>query len=93
MATKIIVLGQEEKQQTKKPIEFVKLISSNCKIDDIDLTCASHKPSFYKNIELICLDYTNNCDNYDLMFAYNDDRYSKTYSVLFLGRFNDGVVE
>lgn len=87
--TKVIILGQEENKQTKKPIEFVKYFSSNYNIfDKIDLAI---EPNKFRTIELITKDYTK--DNLDLMFAYDDDRYDIENAMLFLGKFNDGFVE
>lgn len=93
MATKIIILGSEENKQTKRPIEFVKILTSSGIISYADSSSETHKPSFYENIELISRDYTNNSENFDLIFAYRKDRNEKLYSVLFLGYFNDGIVE
>lgn len=91
MATKVIILGQEEKQQTKKPIEFVKFMSDQGVVHNTDASSQTHAPSFYENIELLCRGYSQN--GFDLMFAYNKNRNDKKHAVLFLGYFNDGVVE
>lgn len=84
MATKVIVLGQEPNGEKKKPIEFKKYLTSDGKIMELLLS----NPSGWKNIELICSKL--NSDGYDLMFAYDDNRNSGR---VYLGNFNDGVVE
>jgi len=84
MKTKVIILGQEPKEEKKlKPIEFVKHLS-------FDLICFEdpcNDPCDFENIELICENYDKGVD---LMFAYNEDR---NYGFLYAGHFNDGVVE
>jgi hypothetical protein len=92
MPTKVIVLGEKPVEAKKKPIEFRKSLNT-----DLEFTICinSFSPREYKNIELICLGYnthvpTDRDDNVDLIFAYNDDRRK---GILFLGKFNDGVVE
>jgi hypothetical protein len=71
--------GEEKKL---KPIEFV----MECKKDEwhINPEC---EPSEWENIELISREFNNDLD---LMFAYDDYRSS---GVLYLGHFNDGIVE
>jgi len=86
--TNLIVLGDQKNKSPKKPIEFLSLISIIGR-DDVDVETASSNPCGWKNIELICKNYASNLD---LLFAYNDaDRRSD--GVLFIGRWNDGVVE
>lgn len=80
--TKVIILGQEPKEEKKKPIQFVKSLSSMLNIQN-----SIESPKNYNHIELICRKYNS---EYDLMFAYNKDR---SNGCLFLGHFNDGVVE
>lgn len=83
MATKIIIIGQEQTEPKKlKPIEFHKELTIVAKV--INTTSL---PSDYQNLELICLNYS---DSFDLMFAYDEKR---EYGILYLGKFNDGVVE
>ena len=83
--TKVIILGQEENKQTKKPIEFVKFLGSGLDVYDAD---EISEPKEWVNIELISRNYSNGMD---LMFAYDEDRNDKS-STLYLGYFNDGVV-
>lgn len=80
--TKIIILGEHNLNKTKTPIQFLKLVTNNGIFDKI----IDH-PSEYKNIELICKKYEG---EYDLMFAYMDDR---NIGRLYFGFFNDGIVE
>lgn len=85
--TKVIILRQEPKEEKKlKPIEFVKFLSGRLIIEDqpIDGDTASS----WENVELICKSYTT---KYDLMFVYDDD--DRDSGILYLGHFNDGVVE
>lgn len=84
MKTKVIVLGQEPKEEKKlKPIEFKQvLLATKFMFKDTDA-----KPNEYENVELICKRYDGKMD---LMFTYFNDR---DEGVLFLGHFNDGVVE
>lgn len=76
--TKVVKLGP------LSPIEFTHYLQ-----DDHVITSGDDKPSDFDRVELICLEYDG---TRDLMFAYNyaDDR---TGGTLYLGHFNDGVVE
>jgi hypothetical protein len=87
MATKVIVLGSEEKETNKKPIEFVGYLKVNFKFSKVGET-EIEQPSKWENIELICKDY---CDGFDLMLAY-DDSDSRGDGTLYKGYFNDGIV-
>lgn len=80
--TKVKIIGSQ-KSPPKKPkaIEFVKLVGED------ELYATEAKPSDFKNVELIALNYS---ERYDLMFAYDTDR---SEGCAFLGHFNDGIVE
>lgn len=78
--TKVIILGEEKQPEQKKKIEFVKIIERSGGI-----LMATSTPNNFKNIELISRNY----GNYDVMYAYDDDR-NKGW--LYLGHFNDGEV-
>lgn len=81
--TKIVILGQEPKQEKKlKPIEFKSVLLGNLKFGEPLL-----KPIRFKYIELICLNY---CCEHDLIFAYDENRSGGCF---YVGHFNDGVVE
>jgi hypothetical protein len=80
--TKVIILGEQPEKKELKPIEFVKYLGSELKINSNPT-----EPKFWKNIELICRNYSS--EPFDLMFAYDDNR---SGGVLYLGHFNDGVV-
>lgn len=81
--TKVTILGEATPEQKElKPIELKFLIAEDGKLIELN-----HKPSEWKNIELICMNY--NCCKLDLMFAYDNERQAGN---LYLGRFNDGVV-
>ena len=84
MSTQVIVIGKPEKGKTKTAIEFQSFLNTNLNIDG-----SAYSPSRYKYIELICKDYAL---GYDLMFAY-DDPNKRSFGVLYIGNFNDGIVE
>jgi hypothetical protein len=83
MSTQVIVIGKTEKKKTKTAIEFQSFLDTTLQID-----FGAYSPSRYKYIELICKDYSL---GFDLMFAY-DDPNDRSCGVLYIGRFNDGVV-
>lgn len=79
--TKVTILGQEPKEVKElKPIEFTRAFDFNESFEK-----AIIKPFRWKNIELVC-----RYERFDVMFAYDDDR---SVGGLYLGHFNDGVVE
>jgi len=83
MATKVTILGEANTEQKKlKPIEFVKTLNGNHSFID-----ATFSPSKWDNIELIQRKFYD----FDLMFAYSID--GRDNGLLYLGHFNDGVVE
>lgn len=79
--TKVVIIGEQSIEAPKKKIEFVKYFTK------VGLSDAGSLPKQYENIELISLDY---CSGYDLMFAYGKHR---SLGLLYLGHFNDGVVQ
>jgi hypothetical protein len=83
MSTQVIVIGKPEKGKTKTAIEFQSFLNTNLNIDG-----SAYSPSHYKYIELICKDYAL---GFDLMFAYKDPN-ERSFGVLYIGHFNDGVV-
>lgn len=83
--TKVIVLGGNNKETKKKPIEFIKIL--RC---DGTLEPSAFSPNYFSFIELIVRGY-NSCD-LDLMFAYDSEK-DRESGLLYLGHFNDGVVE
>ena len=84
--TKVTVLGQEPKEEKKlKPIEFKEQCNYN------EWHHVQFKPKEFAYIELISKSFVDKNDiNLDLMFAYDGRR---SDGMLFLGHFNDGVVE
>lgn len=83
--TKVIILGQEPKEEKKlKPIEFTTYINSTL-YTQIDI---SSPPRDWANVVLICRNWGKR--SLDLFYAYDDDVDS---GCLYLGHFNDGVVE
>jgi hypothetical protein len=81
--TKVIILGEQPESKELKPIQFVKYFSM-----DNSILNSFNAPELYANVELICRNYNHN--KHDLMFAFNEHR---NEGVLYLGYFNDGVVE
>jgi hypothetical protein len=81
--TKVIILREQPEKKELKPIEFL-----HCLNGDKSINYSTRTPPSYKNIELICSGYTN--EGFDLMFAYYNNR---SEGILYLGNFNDGVVE
>lgn len=79
--TKVTVLGEQPKEGKKK-IEFSEYLRGDLKVEKFN-----ESPSSYENIELICRDYI---EGKDLMFAYNNG--NRSCGILFIGKFNDGVV-
>ena len=69
-------------KETKKPVEFTKLVTSNGYVDN-----PLRKPPQWDNIELIAKNYD---DGLDLMFAYHNN--GRPHGVLYLGKWNDGFV-
>jgi len=92
MSTQINIIGEHWKSKTKIPIEF-KYALNQVKSNYPDIlrptTTKEDSPKDYNFIDLICKNYLSGCD---LMFAYNfaDKR---ELGVLYIGYFNDGVVE
>jgi len=83
MATNCIVLG-EDTNKKKIPIHFIKMIKATGEVD----TCSA-SPKEFSNIELIAMNFSY-ANHPDLMFAYNKNR---SAGILYLGKWNDGVVE
>ena len=93
MSTQINIIGYHRQDKVKKiPIEF-KYVLNQVKPDRPEIlrptTTREDSPKDYNFIDLICKNYLSGCD---LMFAYNfaDKR---ELGVLYIGHFNDGVVE
>ena len=83
MATKCIDLGNPLRRRSAKPIEFVEHLSTFKTIKP-----NSQKPSDFKYVELISKKYSA---DFDIMFAYQRPNFRQS-GVLFLGHWNDGVV-
>ena len=93
MSTQINIIGYHRQDKVKKiPIEF-KYALNQVKSNYPDIlrptTTKEDSPKDYNFIDLICKNYLS---GFDLMFAYNlaDKR---ELGVLYIGYFNDGVVE
>ena len=78
--TKVTIIGEKPKTKKLNEIEFSKILTGSLVISD-----KVSPPYNYMHIELICLNY--NAD-YDLMFAYDNER---SNGALYLGKFNGGV--
>lgn len=85
MATKVIILGQDAPKEAKKPIEFKRIMNNHAEWKPAIVT-----PNVYQCIELISRNYA---DDLDLMFAYIENRNHPSMACLYLGHFNDGIVE
>jgi hypothetical protein len=79
--TKVIIIGEQPEKKELKPIEFVKYLYSD---SEFKPNCSN--PQKFTNIELISKNYFK---EYDLMFAYDENR---SKGILYLGHFNDGIV-
>jgi len=87
--TKTIVIGETHSNRSNKYIKFLSVLSSENRAGlEFTLTVLS-KPKNYNYIELVCPKYNG---THDIMFAYDypDDRAG---GCLFLGYWNDGIVE
>ena len=82
--TRTRVLFEEVKEKKLKPIEFVKQVNI-----ELSISAPSAKPKQWEEIILIRKGYTK--DGLDLIFAY--DKTDDFYRCLYLGHWNDGVVE
>lgn len=93
MSTKCIVLGKDTSiQPAKKPIEFVKQLNSGINTGDSDKIQKNFiEPAYFNYIELICPRRAR-YEEYDIMFAYDDVNHREE-GILYLGHWNDGVVE
>ena len=90
MNTKCTVIGEESAPKKELiPIEFKYFLNFDSpkeqKNSVLPVGELDGKPSDYLFIELICKDYVAN----DLMFAHNGNR---SEGVLYMGKWNDGVV-
>lgn len=81
--TKVTIINEESTPvKKKKPIEFVKQISVN----DGNVTTVKHHPKEFKNVCAI-LTLKN---EYDIFWCYDTN---PDFGFLYLGHYNDGVVE
>lgn len=90
--TKTIILGERPPKKTElKPIKFRRTL-----MDDGGFECVTgcDKPADYKFVELVSCGYgiDNDGDSFDLIFAYQDPK-ERDSGVLYLGKWNDGVVK
>lgn len=88
MCTQTIVIGQPTSDRKLVPIEFLSAIEVNGR-KNVDVNTDIIQPNQYNYIELICKDYAAGLD---IMFAY-DDPNCRDSGALYIGRWNDGVVE
>ena len=96
MSTQINIIGYHRQDKVKKiPIEF-KYVLNQVKPDHPEILRPArtefgiNSPKEYNFIDLICKNYLL---GYDLMFAYNYADNRSVGCVLYIGHFNDGVVE
>lgn len=87
MSTQTIVIGKTEPPKNLIPIEFLYCLNNLARA----IVTTKTKPKEFKFIELIS--NNNGFDlSLDLMFAY-DDPQRRDKGLLYLGKWNDGVVE
>jgi len=82
--TTTIVIGENSTPKTLKPIVFEKYLRRTFEFD-----LGIVNPAIWKYIELITKNYSG---GKDLMFAY-DDPLNRDAGYLYIGKWNDGVVE
>ncbi len=87
--TTTIVIGEAKRPKNVTPIKFERVLNnvgatgaSSAVIE------ASSSPNDYAYIELVCKNYQ---PGNDVMFAYNDPS-SREAGMLYIGKWNDGVV-
>ena len=86
--TNIRIIGENNPPKKKlMPIKLVKFLSLGELVKDVEANAGN-----YKNVELICRNYFSS-EGYDLIFCYDDNRNNHSEAVLFLGYWNDGIVE
>ena len=93
MNTKTIILGENTiHTDKKKPIQLDIILMDDGKLNS---NAAGSKPSHFKYIELVCKNYGVLADGttFDLIFAYQDPNNRTKCSGLYLGKWNDGVVD
>ena len=88
--TKCIVLGEDNSvQPVKKPIKFIWVVTNEKLANtakQVDNACG--KPNQFAHVELV--QQASSKDYFDVMFAYDQNRND---GCLYLGHWNDGVVE
>jgi len=87
--TKCIVLGATPKDVKKKPIELLKIVDSISENGEIQINQFRNDVSIWDNVELVCRKKGNY--SLDIIFAYDD--HNRDMGRLYLGHWNDGVVE
>jgi hypothetical protein len=86
---KTIIIGENGELQPKKPMRFLKAVLTDGQLSDAQ----ADKPIDFNYIELIARNYgTFAGQPFDLIFCY-DDPNERHNGVLFLGNWNDGVIE
>jgi hypothetical protein len=93
MSTQINIISNHRQDKVKKiPIEFkyaLNQVKSNYPDILRPIKTGEDSPKDFNFIDLICKNYLSGCD---LMFAY-DFADQRELGVLYIGYFNDGVVE
>lgn len=84
--SKIIIIGKQKGfKRSLKPIKLQYILNIDIEIHEIN----GDKASDYRYIELICRNYS---EGYDLIFCYQNPQHREN-GVLYIGEWNDGVVE
>jgi len=92
MNTQVTIIGKQQSEKTKTAIKFKCFLNDVNPMSKAILHRVSEEyfhPHSYNFIELICRDYMLGSD---LMFAYNDPN-DRSDGRLYIGNYNDGVVE
>ena len=92
MNTQVTIIGKQQSEKTKTAIKFKYFLNTVDPKSHNILHLVSEEsflPHSYNFIELICRDYMLGSD---LMFAYNDPN-DRSDGRIYIGKFNDGVVE
>ena len=87
---KIIVIGESEnKGSIKKPIQILRVLTSELNTGEVYEPTANKELRNAKYIELIAKNYIA---GHDLIFIYDDPK-NRGMGTLYTGNWNDGVVE
>lgn len=88
--TTTIVIGEIKESKKLTPIKFERVLNNVGSIGALSAVIeAGSSPGDYNYIELVCKNYQ---PGNDVMFAYNNP-FRRENGMLYIGKWNDGVVE